>query len=100
MPSGRHVEALLARGVTPSQRVATVTELTKQNGLPGAALPVAALAVVIEETDAARTQRPHGKRFGILTHAILSTVDFASDGPKIRKIAKLEGRLLAATADG
>jgi ATP-dependent helicase/nuclease subunit A len=88
---------LLTRGMTPSHRVVTVTELTKQDGASGQ--PAPSRPVSIEETDASRLDRPHGKRFGVLTHAILSTVDLASDGGAIRKIAKVEGRLLAATTE-
>jgi len=57
----------------------TVTELTKQDGAPAPTPPAVAPSVAIEQTDAVRTARPHGKRFGVLTHAILSAVDLASD---------------------
>ena len=91
--------SLLERGTTPSHRVVTVTELTKQDGAAAPAPPAVAPSVAIEQTDAVRTARPHGKRFGVLTHAILSAVDLASDVAAVLRIAKVEGRLLAATAD-
>jgi ATP-dependent exoDNAse (exonuclease V) beta subunit len=101
-------KTLLERGGTPSSRVITVTELTKSDdaaksptgdGSPTPPPRLAASSVTIEQTDASRTARPHGKRFGLLTHAVLSTVDLASDPAAVRKIAKVEGRLLAASSD-
>jgi ATP-dependent exoDNAse (exonuclease V) beta subunit len=91
--------SLLERGMMPSHRVVTVTELTKSDvGLLTAA-PATSPSVVVHETDGPRTDRPHGKRFGVLTHAILSVVEFGSGRDAVQKIAKVEGRLLAATAE-
>jgi hypothetical protein len=86
--------ALLARGETPSFRVSTVTE---QKTAPSVELPSA--DVRVEATQSSRAARPHGKRFGILVHAVLSTVDWAADRQALARAARAEGRLLAATED-
>ncbi len=41
--------------------------------------------------------RPHGKRFGALVHAVLSTVALDSDDAGIAEVARLQGRILGAT---
>jgi ATP-dependent helicase/nuclease subunit A len=43
--------------------------------------------------------RPHGKRFGMLVHAVLSVVDLNADAKGVQAVAELQGRLLGATAD-
>jgi ATP-dependent exoDNAse (exonuclease V) beta subunit len=84
--------ALLARGTTPSFRVSTVTELKDNAPAQTVAVDVAFVA-----THLARTSRPHGKRFGILVHAVLSTTDLGAGRESLETAAKAEGRLLAAT---
>jgi ATP-dependent exoDNAse (exonuclease V) beta subunit len=42
--------------------------------------------------------RPHGKRFGTLVHAVLSSVDLNADTKGVREAADLQGRLLGANA--
>src|SRR5262249_9771578 len=59
--------SLLAKGSAPSFRVATVTEL--KDNAPAQAPQI---DVAMASTRLARTARPHGKRFGILVHAVLS----------------------------
>jgi ATP-dependent exoDNAse (exonuclease V) beta subunit len=86
--------SLLERGALPSLRVATVTEL--KDIAPAADQ---AFEVRSESTPVARTSRPHGKRFGILVHAVLSTVDLGADAATLERAARAEGRLLAATDD-
>jgi ATP-dependent helicase/nuclease subunit A len=43
--------------------------------------------------------RPHGKRFGVLVHAVLSVVDLNADSDSVRAGAALQGRLLNATPE-
>ena len=88
--------ALLERGAHPSFRVATATEAKE-----GAVKPIAPLAidVRIDATEAPRIGRPHGKRFGILVHAVLSTVDLGAGAQRIESTARAQGRLVGATAD-
>ncbi|HKA21818.1 MAG TPA: 3'-5' exonuclease, partial [Blastocatellia bacterium] len=41
--------------------------------------------------------RPHGKRFGTLVHAVLSTVELSADARSIQQIANLQGRFFGAS---
>jgi len=41
--------------------------------------------------------RPHGKRFGILVHAVLATVDLNADLAAVQAAAELQSRLLGAS---
>src|SRR5262249_42532951 len=86
--------ALLGRGAAPSFRVSTVTELKDI-----APSPSGHIEVTMAATELARTERPHGKRFGILVHAMLSTIDLGADRETLAKAARAEGRLVAATED-
>jgi hypothetical protein len=87
--------ALLERGVTPSLRIVTVTEL--KGGGQGDVF--SDVDVRMEETSHSRADRPHGKRFGILAHAVLSTIDFDASHEVVLRSATAEGRLLAATEE-
>lgn len=55
--------------------------------------------VVTESTTAVRTARPHGKRFGVLVHAVLATVDLSADAAGIADAARIQGRILGAADD-
>ncbi|HEX9294940.1 MAG TPA: UvrD-helicase domain-containing protein [Polyangiaceae bacterium] len=83
--------SLLAQGAKPSFRIATVTQLKHEH------LPTASAS--IETTQASRGARPHGRRFGILVHAVLSTIDFGADREAVRRVATAEARLMAATPE-
>jgi ATP-dependent helicase/nuclease subunit A len=89
----RRREALLARGGTPSIRVETVTE-QKERGAPVSA---AGMPIGLEQTAATREGRPHGKRFGVLVHAVLATVPLDAGEDLVRDMAMAEGRLLGAS---
>jgi len=43
--------------------------------------------------------RPHGKRFGVLVHSVLSVVDLNADAKSVTEVAELQGHLLGSTAD-
>jgi ATP-dependent exoDNAse (exonuclease V) beta subunit len=88
--------ALLERGTRPSFRIATATEA--KEGALGLVAPTP-LDVRLDATDAPRIGRPHGKRFGILVHAVLSTIDLGAGPQRIESAARSQGRLLGATAD-
>jgi ATP-dependent helicase/nuclease subunit A len=88
---------LLERGVRPSLRVATATE-AKQGAVVAIVAPLAG-EVRLDTTEAPRIGRPHGKRFGILVHAVLSTVDLGAGVQRIENVARAQGRLVGATAD-
>src|SRR5437870_220667 len=44
-------------------------------------------------------QRPHGKRFGALVHAVLAAVDLDAGPKEVTRVAALEGRLLGASTE-
>ena len=99
----------------PSMRVVTATEhavavaLAALEGQPSAAVPpilsIADVAgggtapEVMVESAGADFSRPHGKRFGILVHAVLSVVDLDSDRAGVGSAARLQGRVLGATEE-
>jgi hypothetical protein len=89
--------ALLARGAQPSLRIATATEA--KGGAFAATGAEGLLDVRIDATDAPRIGRPHGKRFGILVHAVLSTIDLGAGAKRIENQARAQGRLLGASLD-
>jgi ATP-dependent helicase/nuclease subunit A len=88
---------LLERGAQPSYRVATPTEM-KQSGVATTA-GKDPIEVRVESTEMARQGRPHGKRFGILVHGVLSTIDLAAEPERAKRAARAEGRLLGATPE-
>jgi ATP-dependent exoDNAse (exonuclease V) beta subunit len=84
----REREQAIATAATPSLVVRTVTE-SKHGGAP-------APRVMIETTSAERRARPHGKRFGILVHAILATVPLDADATAIADAARVQARIVDA----
>jgi ATP-dependent exoDNAse (exonuclease V) beta subunit len=70
--------------------VASVTTAKSRAGAAGGE------AVSIEESAAGRT-RPHGKRFGTLTHAVLAQIPLDAPSAAVRAAAGVHGRLLGAT---
>jgi ATP-dependent exoDNAse (exonuclease V) beta subunit len=62
-----------------------------------AAAAATAVAEVAVESVGAAGERPHGKRFGTLVHAVLATVDLDADRAGLADVAALQGRLLGAT---
>ena len=87
-------EAAIASGSVPTRVVRTVTEEKDA----GHSLPSAA-DVLIEATEAVRHARPHGKRFGILVHAMLASVPLDGDGAAIADAARIQSRILGASND-
>ena len=55
--------------------------------------------VELADTGVERRGRPRGKRFGTLVHAVLAAVDLDAQGPAIAAAARVEGRLMGASAD-
>lgn len=88
----------LASASAPTLRVRTVTE-TKDEAV--SAKTPAPTAVSVEATDATRESRgrPHGKRFGILVHAVLATVALDADDGAIADAARIQGRLAGASEE-
>ena len=87
----------IASGSKPSLCVRTVTEAKNDPKLRAAA--VGSAVVALESTDASRSGRPHGKRFGVLVHAVLATVPLAGDQAAVEEIARAQARLVGATAE-
>jgi ATP-dependent exoDNAse (exonuclease V) beta subunit len=85
--------AALASASAPSLRVRTVTELKDD---PGPATPE---SVIIEATEGTRRARPHGKRFGVLVHAVLATVALDAGKDAIADAARIQGRMTGATEE-
>ena len=78
-------------GATPTIRVVTATER--------AAVTTAPEAEVALESASPAPDRPHGRRFGTLLHAVLATVNLDAKRAGVEDAAGLQGRLLGATAD-
>jgi ATP-dependent exoDNAse (exonuclease V) beta subunit len=83
-----HRTVVRARAARPSLVARTVTAMSEE-GKVGAAIDV-------QRTDAQRSGRPRGKRFGTLVHAILGELDLAA--PEVEAMAHIQGRLLGAPA--
>ena len=99
---------LLAQGAVRSRIVRTVTEIVEAIPEPAPAAWATREAaepdapgeglVALADTGIDRRNRPHGKRFGTLVHAVLAAVDLAAEAPAIAAVARAEGRLMGASA--
>jgi ATP-dependent helicase/nuclease subunit A len=85
--------AALALGARASFEVTTATRLAAAEGA------VTAVAVESAETGAARSERPRGRRFGTLVHAVLADVAFDAGAGEIERLVALHARLVGATGD-
>ncbi len=74
-------------------------ERTELDGEQVDALKTPVVAEVAVESIEIDVSRPHGKRFGILVHAVLSVVPLNSDHEAIADVARAQGRILGATED-
>ena len=79
------------RGVAPSIRVATATELSEKAEAQSSAVTV--------EDAGFGVLRPSGKRFGTLVHAVLATLPLDADGDEVDELAALHAKLFAAPDD-
>lgn len=87
----------IASASSPTLRVRTVTEMKDDPATPSDPAAPAPQDVVIESTDATRRARPHGKRFGVLVHAVLATVALDADDVTIADAARIQGRVAGAS---
>jgi ATP-dependent exoDNAse (exonuclease V) beta subunit len=85
-------EATLAAAASPTIRVRTVTEMKDDKAPPPSNVETLA-------TEKARSARPHGKRFGVLVHAVLATAPLDATNEVIADAARIQGRLVAATEE-
>ena len=86
----------MSAAATPSLRVLTVTELAERlevDHVP-AATDVAEPEIV--ELPAS-PDRPSGRRFGALVHAVLAVTPLDASAAQVGEFARLEGRMLGAT---
>jgi ATP-dependent helicase/nuclease subunit A len=82
--------ASIAAASAPSMVVRTVTETKDDAGKPD---------VAIEATARASGARPHGKRFGILVHAVLAAVDLDAGPDAIADTTRIQARIVGASED-
>ena len=98
-------EALLARASTASLNVKTVTALARAAAIgtaeegPDHRTAESGPDVRVEIAPRAADERPGGRRFGALVHAILAAIDFPADAEAIRAVAALQQRLFDATPE-
>jgi ATP-dependent helicase/nuclease subunit A len=87
---------LLNRASEPSISVQTVTALARSEASQQlGVLP----PVQVELIKRADFERPSGRRFGALVHAILASVDLDADTDAIQASAAVNGRLVGATEE-
>ena len=55
--------------------------------------------VPTEATSANRATRPHGKRFGILVHAVLANVSLRANEAEVTTVTHAQARLIGSTKD-
>ena len=91
-------DAAIAAASIPSLIVRTVTEAKSALLVPVPDLAPAP-EIAFESTSAVRSARPHGKRFGILVHAMLASVPLDGDAAAIADAARIQARILGASDD-
>lgn len=80
------------------RRVASKPEWTVITASSHVSIPQVSSDVAVESIEI-DFSRPHGKRFGILVHAVLSVVPLNSDRNAIAEAGRAQGRILGATED-
>jgi len=88
-----HRAAVQAQGSAPSMTVTTPTQMKNQPD-PGSRTPDPA---VIVEDAAVKSERPSGKRFGTLVHALLASVPLSATASEVAELSALHAKLLGAT---
>jgi ATP-dependent exoDNAse (exonuclease V) beta subunit len=90
----RH-SAAVAQASEPSIRVQTATAFSA-----GATFSAPELArIQLEKISPTDLERPSGRRFGALVHAVLAAVDFDASADEIGVVAQVNARLIDATAE-
>jgi ATP-dependent exoDNAse (exonuclease V) beta subunit len=85
--------AAIAEASCPTIKVQTVTAFAA-----GADLSEPALArIQLEKVAGVDVERPSGRRFGALVHAVLATVDLRANVDEIGAVAQANARLIGAT---
>ena len=86
--------AALESGAVPSMRVTIATERAAAVGEPRPARAVETVSI-----GARNPRRPRGKRFGVLVHAVLASVDLRAEEPGVTRTAHAQARILGADAE-
>ena len=85
-------EQAQAAGATPSIKISTATEITKDAAQRNEPVP----NIVVEDAARLSEARPSGKRFGTLVHALLSTLPLDAGTAEAGELAALYAKLFAA----
>jgi ATP-dependent helicase/nuclease subunit A len=91
------LDAVREAGAAPSFRVSSVTKVAhaiEEAATSGGSIP-APRAPRIEEVPSAG-ERPSGKRFGTLVHAVLAECALSAQRPAVEAMARLQGAAVAA----
>jgi ATP-dependent exoDNAse (exonuclease V) beta subunit len=101
-------EALLSQAFYPSMSVRTVTSLARTAAAESSTENMAVKAggrartrpdIIVETVERGDRDRPHGRRFGALVHALLASVDLDAGTDAIEAGAVTHGRLVDATEE-
>jgi ATP-dependent helicase/nuclease subunit A len=100
-------EGLLARASQPSMRVQTVTSLaraeaakaSKSEGEVEDYVIRAHPQVHVETVQRGDFERPGGRRFGALVHALLGSIDLDASADTLQASAAINGRIVTATEE-
>jgi ATP-dependent exoDNAse (exonuclease V) beta subunit len=102
-------EALLAQASWPSMSVRTVTSLARVVAAEASAAENTAVEagrrartrpdIIVETVERGDRERPHGRRFGALVHALLASIDLDAGLDAIKAGAITHGRLVDATEE-
>jgi ATP-dependent exoDNAse (exonuclease V) beta subunit len=84
-------QQVLASASQSTLAVHTVTQLAKTAAQQAADIPAVEIVAVARELD-----RPAGRRFGALVHAVLASVPLDGDTDAIRRVAAVHARVLGA----
>jgi ATP-dependent exoDNAse (exonuclease V) beta subunit len=98
----RQREALLAQASRPTLKVQTITSLARKQDdtaseRGGALGKKPAPHVRVETVARSQSERPSGRRFGALVHALLASEVY--DGDALQQSAVMNGKLVGATND-
>ena len=89
-------EALLSRASQPSISVQTVTAFARLEAPKDLRAHPPVQVEMIERGD---FERPSGRRFGALVHALLASIDLNAGADAIQALAAIDGRLVGATEE-
>jgi ATP-dependent helicase/nuclease subunit A len=95
-------EELLRAGSQPSLRIQTVTSLIRDNrsrckGRETESAAAASFPVEVEIVKRPTLARPGGRRFGVLVHAVLASIDLDAGTDTIRSIVSINAKIVNAT---